>query len=177
MENLENKDNSLKKNEKKKYKKLITRTILVVLIIINCVVIFKFSSQQAEQSNSSSGKVVDVIVENNPKTKNLDKKEKEKKKEEIVTPVRKTAHFSVYMCLGALMYLLSRTFEGKNWKKVLISIGFAFLYACSDEIHQLFVNGRSGEFRDVCIDSCGAMFGIFIVWVVCKIRQFYTNIS
>lgn len=150
-------------------KKFITRTILIVLIIINCVVIFRFSSQQAEQSNQSSGKVVETIVKNSPKTKNLSKKEKEKKKEEIVTPVRKTAHFTVYMCLGALTFLLSRTFEGKNWKKVLISIGFAFLYACSDEMHQLFVGGRSGEFRDVLIDSSGAAFGIFIVWFVGKV--------
>ena len=169
MENLENKCNIFYKNEKKNYKKLITRAILVILIIINCITIFKFSSEQAEQSNNSSGKVVEAIVENSPKTKNLNKKEKEKKKEEIVTPVRKTAHFSVYMCLGALIYSLCRTFKGENWKKVLISIGLAFLYACSDEIHQLFVGGRSGEFRDVCIDSSGAAFGIFIVWVGWKV--------
>ncbi len=145
------------------------------MIIINCITIFKFSSQQAEQSSKISGKVVEAIVENSPKTKNLNKKEKEKKKEEIVTPVRKIAHFSVYSCLGALIYSLCRTFEGKNWKKVLISIVFAFLYACSDEIHQLFVGGRSGEFRDVCIDSSGAVFGILLVWsllgVLCLIRR------
>ena len=151
-------------------KKFITRTILIVLIIINCFVIFKFSSQQAEQSNQSSGKVVETIVENSPKTKNLSKKEKEKKKEEIVVPVRKTAHFTVYMCLGALTYLLSRTFEGKNWKNVLISIGFAFLYACSDEVHQVFVSGRSGEIRDVCIDSLGAGFGVCIVGICWKVE-------
>lgn len=150
-------------------KKFITRAILIVLIIINCVVIFNFSADQSEESNEKSGKVVEAIVENSPKTKNLNKQEKEKKKEEMVTPVRKTAHFSVYTCLGALIYSLCRTFEGKNWKKVLLSIGLAFLYACSDEVHQVFVSGRSGEIRDVCIDSCGAAFGVFIVWICWKI--------
>ena len=150
-------------------KKFITRAILIVLIIINCVVIFNFSADQSEESNEKSGKVVEAIVENSPKTKNLSKKEKEKKKEEIVTPVRKTAHFSVYTCLGALIYSLCRTFEGKNWKKVLISIGLAFLYACSDEVHQVFVSGRSGEIRDVCIDSLGAGFGVCIVWICWKV--------
>jgi VanZ family protein len=148
---------------KEKLKKYVTRAILIVLIIINCVVIFKFSSEQSEKSNQTSGRVVETIVEKSPKTKNLTQKEKEKKKEEIVTPVRKTAHFTVYMCLGALLHLLCRTFEGKNWKKVLISIALAFTYACSDELHQIFVSGRSGEFRDVCIDSCGAMVGALIV--------------
>lgn len=154
---------------KKKIGKYIARIILIILIIINCFVIFRFSSEESEQSNQTSGKVVDNIVEKSPKTKNLSKKEKEKKKEEIVTPVRKAAHFSIYTCLGALLYLLCRTFKGKNWKRILISIGLAFTYACTDEMHQRFVGGRSGEFKDVCIDSCGAIFGIAIVFIICTI--------
>lgn len=169
MELLEKQNCEDKKMNRINIKKYITRAILVVLIIINCVVIFNFSSEQSEKSNETSGKVVETIVEKDPKTRNLSKKEKEKKKEEIVTPVRKTAHFTVYTCLGALIYLLCRTFKGKNWKKILISIGLAFTYACSDEIHQRFVGGRSGEFRDVCIDSCGAIFGITIVLIICTI--------
>lgn len=155
--------------------KLILRTILIVLIIINCVVIFKFSSEKSEQSDKSSGRIVNTIVENHPKMKNLNKQEKEKKKEEIVFPVRKTAHFSVYTCLGILLYLFMKTFEISNRKKVLISIALAFLYACSDEIHQLFVGGRSGEFRDVCIDSCGAGFGVCLVWIICQIKKLFSK--
>ena len=147
----------------------VIRAVLTVLIIINCIVIFNFSSEPSEKSNKTSGKVVDTIVENCPQTKNLDGKEKEKKKEEMVVPVRKTAHFSVYMCLGTLIYLFVRTFKGKNVKKILISIGLAFLYACSDEVHQTFVDGRSGEFRDVLIDTCGAGFGVLAVCLVCEI--------
>lgn len=37
------------------------------------------------------------------------------------------------------------------------------IYACTDEIHQLFVPGRSGQFRDVMIDSLGAFIGILIL--------------
>ncbi|UYJ41604.1 MAG: VanZ family protein [Lachnospiraceae bacterium] len=32
----------------------------------------------------------------------------------------------------------------------------AVLYACTDEYHQLFVPGRSGQLRDVMIDAVGA---------------------
>lgn len=151
--------------------KIFLRIILIFLIITNCVVIFKFSSEQSEQSDKSSGRIVDTIVENHPKMKKLSQKEKEIKKQEIVFPVRKMAHFSVYTCLGILLYLFMKTFEISNRKKVLISIVLAFLYACSDEIHQLFVGGRSGEFRDVLIDSCGAGFGIFVVWIICEIYK------
>lgn len=151
--------------------KIFLRIILILLIITNCIVIFKFSSEQSEQSDKSSGRIVDTIVENHPKMKKLSQKEKEIKKQEIVFPVRKMAHFSVYTCLGILLYLFMKTFEISNRKKVLISIVLAFLYACSDEIHQLFVGGRSGEFRDVLIDSCGAGFGIFVVWIICEIYK------
>lgn len=142
----------------------IVRFILVVLIILTCTTIFKFSSEQSEKSNKTSGVAVEKIVESNPKTRNLAPNEKQKKKEKMVTPVRKTAHFTVYTILGMLLYLLTKTFNGKERNRIIISLGLAFLYACSDEIHQSFVPGRSCEFRDICIDSCGALFGILIVW-------------
>jgi len=44
----------------------------------------------------------------------------------------------------------------------LISWALTTLYAASDEFHQLFVPGRSGEIRDVCIDSVGAIAGVLI---------------
>ena len=34
------------------------------------------------------------------------------------------------------------------------------LYSISDEIHQIFVPGRSCELLDVFIDTCGSLIGI-----------------
>ena len=34
------------------------------------------------------------------------------------------------------------------------------IYASTDEIHQLFVGGRSGRFTDVLIDTAGGFIGI-----------------
>lgn len=158
--------------EKKHGRKIkIVRITLVILIIINCLVIFKFSSEQSEKSDNRSGVIVEKIIELDPENKKLSIEEIEKKKEMIVTPVRKTAHFSIYTCLGALLYTFSKTFKGKEKAKVFASIALAFLYACSDELHQHFVPGRSCEFRDVCIDTCGAIFGILIVFLIyCGIK-------
>ena len=157
----------MKKNKIEKI--YIVRFVLVILILLNCVTIFKFSSEKSEKSNKTSGIVVEKIIESNPKTRNLAPKEKQKKKEEIVTPVRKTAHFTVYTILGMLLYLLTKTFNCKERNRIIISLGLAFLYACSDEVHQSLVPGRSCEFRDICIDSCGALFGILIVWGIMAI--------
>ncbi|MFQ8632799.1 MAG: VanZ family protein, partial [Intestinibacter bartlettii] len=53
------------------------------------------------------------------------------------------------------------------------------LYAISDEIHQYFVPGRACQFRDVMIDSCGALFGIAVIVIlkkmVNKIKNIYNN--
>ena len=62
-----------------------------------------------------------------------------------------------------------------GYKSILLSIGISFLYACSDEIHQLFVPGRSGNILDVLIDTVGASVGVlvfsFIVRKCCKYEQ------
>ena len=44
----------------------------------------------------------------------------------------------------------------------IVSILLSILYSCTDEIHQLFVSGRSGSIIDVMIDSIGIILGIFI---------------
>ena len=118
--------------------KKIIRYILMILIILNCILIFNFSSEKSEKSDITSGRVINTIIEINPKLKNLSEKEKDEIREHIVVPVRKTAHFTVYTSLGMLLYLCARTFDGPNKRKMLISLELAFLYACTDEIHQLF---------------------------------------
>jgi VanZ family protein len=38
----------------------------------------------------------------------------------------------------------------------------------SDEFHQLFIVGRSGQIKDVFIDTFGAIFVVFIIYLVKK---------
>lgn len=68
--------------------------------------------------------------------------------------VRKVAHFSEYFILCLLWFnLLYGRYELR--KAALYSIAAVFLYACTDEFHQLFVPGRAGRFTDVLIDTSG----------------------
>ncbi|MDY6314114.1 MAG: VanZ family protein, partial [Clostridia bacterium] len=53
----------------------------------------------------------------------------------------------------------------------VISLLCSALYAASDEFHQLFVPGRSGEFRDVCLDSAGALTGILIFILIWSVKK------
>ena len=56
-------------------------------------------------------------------------------------------------------------------KKIIISLILGFIYACSDELHQTFVAGRSGEARDVLIDTSGVFIGICISYVIYRIYK------
>ena len=76
--------------------------------------------------------------------------------------VRKAAHFSEYALMGFLWYLLLR----KKRMNILLSVSATMLYAASDEFHQTFVNGRSGQLSDVILDTCGGCFGILIAFLM-----------
>ena len=149
--------------------KILIRCILIILIVLNCTTIFCFSAQGADKSNNSSGRVVNTIIENLPRTKKLSKEEKEQIKEKITKPIRKLAHFSIYTCLGFLLFSLFQTFNKiKLKRKYIYSWALGTFYAVTDEIHQKFVGGRSSEITDVLIDSFGVLFGAFICLIICK---------
>ena len=73
-------------------------------------------------------------------------------------PVRKFAHFGEFMILGILLYAALDVKD--RGRKLLICVLCSVLYAASDEIHQLFVQGRCCSIADMTIDSFGGISGI-----------------
>ena len=86
--------------------------------------------------------------------------------EQLHTLVRKNAHFIAYFILGILLVNALGRWEDLQVRHLRVSFVVAVLYAASDEFHQLFIEGRSGEFRDVVIDSAGAATGILLYWAI-----------
>lgn len=74
--------------------------------------------------------------------------------------IRKTAHFSSYLILGIFIFRALDTYQIELSQKVYMSIMLCVGYAISDEIHQLFVEGRAGTMSDVLIDSMGSATSI-----------------
>lgn len=84
--------------------------------------------------------------------------------------LRKFAHFFAYFLLGVFIIhavLIDRIYSFRMAFYVLL---FTVFYAITDEIHQIFIPGRSGEVRDVIIDSSGSAIGIFMY---CSLRSFF----
>ena len=149
---------------------LIKRIIFIILIVINCMVIFGFSAQVADDSSATSSRVVDFVIEKMGKDKFKNKQDEDLVRDRLTTIVRKSAHFSIYLVLGILTFVYFNTYQIDKKKCIIYSIIFCFIYACSDEFHQKFVEGRSCELRDVCIDTCGATLGNLISLLVIKIK-------
>lgn len=56
-----------------------------------------------------------------------------------------------------------------SFKKIYFySLLVSFLYACSDEFHQLFMNGRAGQLNDVFIDMIGSIFCLICFYLYQK---------
>jgi hypothetical protein len=65
-------------------------------------------------------------------------------------------HFLAFFFLA--FFLLPSVVKGKNKGMILVALAIAIMYGVSDEFHQLFVPGRSCNFPDVMVDSCGILF-------------------
>ena len=138
------------------------KTIFAVLLVLWMGFIFSMSCENAEESSNTSGQTIKVVLSTVPEFEKQPEEVKVNIIEELQFIVRKSAHFIGYMILGILASGLILQYENLN-KKYPLAFLICVIYAISDEIHQLFVPGRSGQVRDVLIDSAGSLLGIIIV--------------
>lgn len=84
--------------------------------------------------------------------------------------VRKAAHMSEYALLTLTLIYGFYKNHYPIQKIMIYSLIGTFLYACSDEMHQLFIGGRAGQFTDVLIDTCGGCLTIIFYYVLTKLK-------
>lgn len=130
----------------------IASAVLLVLTIALCVVIFLLSAENADESSMKSGGLIELIA-------------KIFGVEFTDFVVRKFAHASEFALLGFLSAITVCVYTF-DLKKLYVSVIFSVFYAVSDEIHQIFVDGRACQFRDMCIDTAGVLIGAAIVAVI-----------
>ncbi|MBE6845628.1 MAG: VanZ family protein [Ruminococcus sp.] len=122
--------------------------------------IFMFSAQQADESLKTSGGFSEIFAKLfYSEYENLSSLEQTEIINKCQFFVRKAAHFSIYGVLGILTVIACKLSDIKHYQVIAALI--CLLYAASDELHQKFVEGRSGELRDVIIDFSGSLTGIF----------------
>ncbi|SFT32828.1 VanZ like family protein [Lachnospiraceae bacterium XBD2001] len=136
-----------------------------ILAVLWMVVIFAHSAMDATDSSQESGVVVTFITQHLiPGYEEMDAGQQAKITDTVTIIVRKGAHMAEYAILG---FLLAGALEIRHlfilW---LVAWMIAIAYAGTDEFHQTFVPGRSGELRDVCVDGAGALIGVSVkIWI------------
>lgn len=142
------------------------KILKIILIVIWMITVFVFSAQKGTESGNTSREFTIVIIQLlTGKKLELD----DPFIEGIQLIIRKLAHFTVYAIGGFLIVNYEYAKEKTVKQKVLYSIALGGGYAITDEIHQFFVPGRSGNIIDVGIDTLGVITGVLIYFVLRKI--------
>lgn len=144
------------------------KKLFIILTIIWMALIFYMSNQPADISSEQSSSVISMLS-SLPIIGNLIDIMIANDTAQFI--IRKGAHMFSYGVLATLcfmsMYDINKSIKNTGIKAITI----AFIYACTDEIHQLFIDGRSGEFRDVLVDTTGSIIAIGIVYLLLKNKR------
>lgn len=144
---------------------------LVVLLIACVAMIFLFSSQTSRDSgNLSKGVTKEILTVVYPSFSELDAVQQQTCVNAVFLKVRKLAHFFLFAVLG-MISVSAMVLWRHPWKKgivwdIWLALVFCFLYACTDELHQMFVPGRGAQLRDVMLDTAGAFCGILFASII-----------
>lgn len=136
-------------------------------VLVWALVIFLFSNQDGSASSSNNKFILYLL-----KSININIDYIFGNQTDYI--IRKSAHFFEYFILCHFLFkALSIDIEHK--KSILISLFLTFLYACSDEIHQMFVSGRAASFKDVIIDTSGGLLYLIIYLIKNKRAESIKN--
>lgn len=122
-------------------------------------IIFLFSNQKGTSSSGMSGNLVSFVLNI---TENITGIDCAYSIPVITLIVRKLAHFLIYFILGLLWISLLSEYNITINKIIIYSLLFCLLYACTDEIHQILIDGRNGNIFDVLIDMTGSFSSIYL---------------
>mgnify|MGYP002562933420 CR=1 FL=1 len=145
------------------------------------VVIFMFSAQDGGQSGSLSTAVAHMLATVFvPGFDAMGLSEQAALIDQLAWPIRKTAHATEYACLAISLVIAcwqlyawrcdsnpsAHRLTTRITRTGLVAFAVAVLYAASDEIHQLFIDGRAGQVTDVLVDASGAAIGCILCCLI-----------
>lgn len=153
-------------------KKLILRIIFSAITLSIMLFVFLNSSKNAVQSSeismSFTEKLFSAIV---PDYNTMTPTQQFSLISGAQFVIRKSAHFITYFFMGLFCMLAVNTYGLKAKIKALYASLICIGFSITDETHQIFVPGRSGEIRDILIDSVGILLAVAIVFIFIRERK------
>ena len=140
----------------------------IILTIIWMGFIFCMSNQPANRSKELSQNI-ENLLNHTPIIGNLLSDVLNSPNSQFI--VRKSAHVILFCLLSILCFIVIYEIKKNAKLSTLISLSITFIYACIDEIHQLFIPGRGSQIRDVLIDSIGAIMGLIFINLIFMLKN------
>lgn len=144
----------------------VKRNIVILCVIVFVGFIFWNSSKPAEDSDGYSLKIAGMILKTF--VSGYDKMlpiQQEEMLTNVNNLVRSAAHITEFAVFGVLVTVLLHKL-GQNRDsvitrhKIITALAVCFLCALSDEIFQIFIDGRTFQLTDIACDVFGAYAGI-----------------
>lgn len=139
-------------------KQIFLRVLTTTLTALIVGFIFFQSLKPAPQSSSDSGRVVALLNSittalglGQPFSQNF---------------VRTCAHFTEFTVLSISTLTMLTTYSLKHRQGVIISSITTLVIAVCDECIQLFSDGRTFQFKDICVDFLGGVSGCLLVLLI-----------
>lgn len=145
------------------------RFLYLIPVIIWMIFIFYMSGKTGQESSGQSGKISLFITDLLEKVRQDSPQEMQNLQDILELVIRKAAHMTEYAILFLLSYLamVKISMSQSRFYNRSIAVLISLLYACSDEMHQLLVPGRSGKMIDVGIDMAGVLI-VLICMILSK---------
>ena len=145
------------------------RFLYLIPVVIWMIFIFYMSGKTGQESSGQSGKISLFITDLLEKVRQDPAQEMQNLQDILELVIRKAAHMTEYAILFLLSYLamVKISMSQSRFYNRSIAVLISLLYACSDEMHQLLVPGRSGRMIDVGIDMAGVLI-VLICMILSK---------
>lgn len=141
------------------------RIVLWCLIILNLAGIFFFSHQSSTVSTSWSNRISRQAEIRISDYETKTQAEKNILHANMHSLIRDTAHALLFFLLGVFVFWLLSTYR-LRWYLVCGGILFGILSSFGDELHQVFVPGRTFEWCDIAHDIQGYLAGMLLVFLI-----------
>lgn len=153
---------------------LVIQILLAVALVLNLSFVWYNSSKVSKESDKTSKILAEDIAQKTVRDYNkLPKPAKKRHIDKWNVIVRSLGHFLEFVPLGFiyLLFLISLfVLKGKSFTIIILKylamvIFLSMLTALGDEIHQLFVKGRTFQWQDILVDTIGSLCGCLIGFI------------
>lgn len=138
----------------------IYRIFSVIAVAAIMITIFLLSAQEAKESNETSGFFIEFLREILKFNLSQD-------------ILRTAAHFCEYA--GLSFFMCNAFYSFKEHLTPVVSALFSWGYAWTDEIHQIFVDGRAFQLSDLAVDLGGVISGTLVFTMLISMINIIIN--